>query len=87
VIPTVFIVAVALGFVFGITHNKVVLGTGSAVTVVGWLVLVSVLGDIAPDAALIIGSTLVALANLVVGILVGWGLGLLLRNLFGMTAE
>ncbi len=84
-IPTVLVVAVALGFVFGVTHNKVVLAMGSVATVVGWLILVSVFGDVALDAALFIGSTLVALANLVVGVLVGWGVGLLLRNRFGMT--
>ena len=86
-IPTVLIVAVPLGFVFGITHNKAWLAIGSIVTVVGWLVLVLVIGDAAVDVALIINSTLVALANLVVGILVGWAVGLAARNLLGMTTE
>ena len=86
-IPAVLIIGLPLGFVFGITGRRGVLITGTAVTLVGWWILLFTVGDNAFELGLFVTSGLLALANLAVSVLVGWGAGQLLRSRFGMTTE
>ena len=84
-IPTVLIIGLPLGFIFGITHRRGVLITGTVVTLVGWWILLFTVGNNAFEFGLFVASGLLALANLAVSVLVGWGAGQLLRSRFGMT--
>ena len=86
-IPTILVVAVPLGIIFGMSHNRRVLTVGSVVTFFGWWVLILVVGgvEMTPDVVLLASS--LALVNLALGVAMGW-VGLrLVRRLFGMTAE
>ena len=86
-IPTVLIIGLPLGFIFGITGIRGVLITGSAVTLIGWWIVLFTLGDNAFELGIFVASGLLALANLAVSVLLGWGAGQLLRSRFGMTTE
>ena len=86
-IPTILVVAVPLGIIFGMSHNKRVLVVGSVVTVLGWWVLVLVVGGVEMTPGVVLLASSLALANLAIGVAMGW-LGLrLVRRLFGMTPE
>ena len=86
-IPTILIVAVPLGIVFGLSHNKRVLAVGSVVTFLGWWVLVVVVSSVVITPAVIIVGSGLALVNLAVGVGIGWVGARLLRRFFGMTTE
>jgi len=86
-IPTVLIVAVPLGIVFGMTHNKRVVAVGSVVTFVGWWALVVIVSDVEITPAVILVASVLALINLVVGLGIGWIGARMVRRLFGMTAS
>jgi hypothetical protein len=86
-IPTILVVAVPLGIIYGLSLNKRVLAVGSVVTFLGWWVLLLVVGgvDVTPRVFLLACS--LALMNLAIGVAMGW-VGLrLVRRLFGMTTE
>jgi len=86
-IPTILIVAVPLGIVFGVSANRRVLIVGSVVTFFGWWALVLVVGGVAMTPAVVLFASGLALANLAAGIGIGWVGVRLLRRLFGMTTE
>jgi hypothetical protein len=86
-IPTVLIVAVPLGVVFGMTQNRRVVAVGSIVTFFGWWALVLAVGGVEITLVVVLLASALALANLAVGLGVGWIGARLLRRLFGMTSE
>jgi hypothetical protein len=86
-IPTVLIVAVPLGIVYGLSHNRRVLAVGSLVTFIGWWALVVLVSDVAITLAVVLLGTVLAVVNLGVGIGIGWVGARFLRRLFGMTTE
>ena len=86
-IPTILVVAVPLGIIFGVSHNRRVLAVGSVVTFLGWWVLVLVVGGVAITPAVILFASGLALVNLAAGVGIGWVGTRLLRRLFGMTTE
>jgi hypothetical protein len=86
-IPTILIVAVPLGIVFGMTHNKRVVAVGSVVTFVGWWALVLVVGGVATTPAVVVFASGLALVNLAAGVGIGWVGTRMVRRLFGMTAN
>jgi hypothetical protein len=84
-IPTILVVAVPLGIIFGMSHNRRVLAVGSVVTLLGWWVLVLVVGGVVVTPGVVLLASSLALLNLAIGVAMGW-LGLrLVRRLFGMT--
>jgi hypothetical protein len=86
-IPTILVVAVPLGIIFGVSHNRRVLAVGSVVTFLGWWVLVLVVGGVAITPAVILFASGLALVNLAAGVGIGWIGTRLVRRLFGMTTE
>ena len=86
-IPTILIVAVPLGIVFGVSGNRRVLAVGSIVTFLGWWVLVLVVGGVDITAAVVLFASGLALANLAAGVGIGWVGIRLMRRLFGMTTK
>ena len=86
-IPTILILAVPLGIIFGISHNIRVLAIGSVVTCLGWWALVIVVSDVAITTSVVLVGSVLAVVNLGVGVLAGWGVGRFLRHRFGMTPE
>jgi hypothetical protein len=86
-IPTILIVAVPLGVVFGVSQNKRVLVVGSIVTFVGWWILVLSVGGVAITLAVVLVASGLALGNLAAGVGIGWLGARLLRRLFGMTTK
>ena len=86
-IPTILVVAVPLGIIFGMSHNRRVLAVGSVVTFFGWWVLILVVGGVVMTPGVVLLASSLALVNLALGIAMGW-VGLrLVRRLFGMTTE
>jgi hypothetical protein len=86
-IPTILVVAVPLGIIFGMSNNKRVLVVGSVVTFLGWWVLVLVVGGVEMTPGVVLLASSLALVNLAIGVAMGW-VGLrLVRRLFGMTPE
>jgi len=84
-IPTILIVAVPLGVIFGMSHNRRVLAVGGVVTFLGWWALVLVAtGTVITPGVLLLGSFL-AFVNLGIGVGIGWVGVALLRRVFGMT--
>lgn len=84
-IPTILVVAVPLGIIFGMSHNKRVLAVGSVVTFFGWWALILVVGGFVITPGVVLLASSLALVNLAIGVAMGW-LGLrLVRRLFGMT--
>jgi hypothetical protein len=86
-IPTILVVAVPLGVVFGVSRNTRVLIVGSVVTFFGWWVLVLAVGGVAVTPVVVLFASGLALANLAAGVGIGWVGTRLLRRLFGMTTE
>lgn len=86
-IPTILIVAVPLGVVFGMSHNTRVLAVGGVVTFLGWWILAVTLSEVVITPGVVLLGGGLALVNLGVGVALGWGGALLLRRLFGMTTE
>ncbi|GMR02940.1 MAG: hypothetical protein BMS9Abin20_1296 [Acidimicrobiia bacterium] len=86
-IPTVLIVGVVFGFVYGVTHRIGIVGLGAGVAVVGWWLLLFTVGDLDVTPAMVLGAGFLVLVNYAVAALAGWGLGHLLRTRFGMTTE
>jgi hypothetical protein len=86
-IPTILVVAVPLGIIFGVSHNRRVLAVGSIVTFLGWWVLVLVVGGVAITPAVVLFASGLALVNLAAGVGIGWVGTRLVRRLFGMTTE
>jgi hypothetical protein len=86
-IPTILVLAVPLGIIFGISHNTLVLAIGSVVTFLGWWALVIVVSDVAITPGVVLLGSGLAIVNLGVGVGAGWGGALLLRRFFGMTTE
>ncbi|MEN8238402.1 MAG: hypothetical protein ABFR53_04270 [Actinomycetota bacterium] len=84
-IPTILVVAVPLGIIFGLTHNTRVLAIGSIVTVLGWWALVASVTDVVITPGVLLLGTGLAVVNLGVGVALGWAGARLLRRLFGMT--
>ena len=86
-IPTILVVAVALGIIYGLSHNKRVLAVGSVVTFFGWWVLLLLVGGIDMTPRVFLLASSLALMNLAIGVAMGW-VGLrMVRRLFGMTTE
>ena len=86
-IPTILVVAVPLGIIFGMSHNRRVLAVGSVVTFLGWWALILVVGGVDMTPGVVLLASSLALVNLVLGVAMGW-VGLrLVRRLFGMTTE
>ena len=86
-IPTILVVAVPLGIIFGMSRNRRVLAVGSVVTFFGWWVLILVVGGVVMTPGVVLLASSLALVNLALGIAMGW-VGLrLVRRLFGMTTE
>jgi len=86
-IPTILVVAVPLGIVFGMSHNKRVLAVGSVATFFGWWVLVLVVGGVDMTLGVVLLASSLAIVNLALGVAMGW-VGLrLVRRLFGMTTD
>ena len=86
-IPTILVVAVPLGIIFGMSHNRRVLAVGSVVTFFGWWVLILVVGGVVMTPGVVLLASSLALVNLALGVAMGW-VGLrLVRRLFGMTTE
>ena len=86
-IPTILIVAVPLGIVYGMSHNRRVLIIGSVVTFFGWWVLVIAVGGVVMTAGVVLLASGLALANLAAGVGIGWVGSRLVRRIFGMTTE
>ena len=86
-IPTILVVAVPLGIVFGVSHNRRVLVVGSAVTFLGWWALVLIVGGVTITPAVVLFASGLALVNLAAGVGIGWVGIRLLRRVLGMTTE
>jgi hypothetical protein len=86
-IPTILVVAVPLGIVFGVSGNRRVLVVGSVVTFLGWWVLVIAVGGVVITTGVILLASGLALVNLAIGVGLGWVGTRMVRRLFGMTAE
>ena len=84
-IPTILILAVPLGIIFGISHNTRVLAIGAVVTFFGWWLLVVAASNVVIDAGVVLLGSVLALVNVAVGVAIGWGGVVVLRRLFGMT--
>ena len=84
-IPTILIVALPLGIIFGISHNRSVLVIGSVVTFFGWWLLVVAVSSVVIDPGVVLLGSVLALVNLGVGVVIGWAGVVLLRRFFGMT--
>ena len=86
-IPTILVVAVPLGIVFGVSHNRRVLVVGSAVSFLGWWALVLIVGGVTITPAVVLFASGLALVNLAAGVGIGWVGIRLLRRVLGMTTE
>ena len=86
-ILVILLIGFPLGFVVGVTRRLDVLAVGGGITIVAWWFLLFTVGGVAFSLATFALTTLVALGNLAIGTLAGWGFGAGLRVLFGMTTE
>ena len=86
-IPTILIVAVPLGIVWGFTRSSFVVAVGVAITLLGWVLLVAIGTDELLTAGFLLSVALLGLINLGLGVGVGWVVAVFTRRLFGMTSE
>ncbi|MCL1594423.1 MAG: hypothetical protein M3132_08740 [Actinomycetia bacterium] len=86
-IPTVLVIGVGFGFIYGVTRKTWIINAGAIAAVVGWLVLVLLFGDSGSGPVIVLGATVVALLNYAVAALIGWSGVIVLRYMFGMTSE
>ncbi len=86
-IPTVLLLGIVVGFLYGVTRKAWIVNAGAIAAVVGWWLLLFIVGDSDTGPEIIVGSAIVALLNYAVAALIGWGGVIVLRIISGMTTE
>ncbi len=86
-IPTLLVIGAPLGFVAGVMRRNDVMVVGVAATLFAWIALLFTVGGVPFSPGDLALATVVAFGNLLVGVLVGRGLGIGMRALFGMTGD
>ena len=86
-IPTVLLLGIVVGFLYGVTRKTWMINAGAIAAVFGWWLLLFIVGDSGTGPGIIVGSAIVALLNYAIAAFIGWGGVIVLRIMFGMTTK